>query len=122
MINESWRWAFYILLVSSIAVSGSSMQASDQASTLQWLDGFCLLVLAFCFPETSSENILLRRAKRLRKRTGNENLRSQGEIDSSKMTAKDIVKQTMWMPLYLSISEPICFSLNLYIGLVYSIL
>lgn len=52
-------------------------------------------MLLFFFPETSSSNILLRRAKRLRKRTGNENLKSQSEIMASKMTGKDIVKQTV---------------------------
>jgi len=98
---KSWRWAFWILL---------------------WLDGACLIMLIFFFPETSSANILLRRAQRLRKRTGNENLRSQSEIMASQMTGKDIVKNTLWMPLYMSVAEPICFFLNLYIGLVYAIL
>jgi len=98
---EDWRWAFWILL---------------------WLDGFCLIVLIFFFPETSSANILLRRARRLRKVTGNENLRSQSEIMASQMTGKQIVNQTLVMPIWLSISEPICLALNLYIGLVYAIL
>jgi hypothetical protein len=71
---EDWRWAFWILL---------------------WLDGFCLIVLIFFFPETSSANILLRRARRLRKVTGNENLRSQSEIMASQMTGKQIVNQTV---------------------------
>ena len=72
--SEDWRWAFWILL---------------------WLDGGCLLFLIFCFPETSTNNILLRRAKRLRKLTGNQNLRSQGEIMAAQMTPKAIAKQTV---------------------------
>lgn len=114
---NGWRWAFWILL---------------------WLDGFCLLMLLFFFPETSSTNILYRRAVRLRKRTGNQNLRSQGEIESSKMKGKDIVKMTLIAPFVLSLTEPICLVLNcklspnlnarfltssaVYIGLVYAIL
>lgn len=38
------------------------------------------------------------------------------------MKPKDIVKNTLWMPIFLSVSEPIVFALNLYIGLVYAIL
>lgn len=96
---EDWRWAFWILL---------------------WLDGFCLAVLIFFLPETSSQNILLRRAQRLRARTGNANLRSEGEIQAAKLTKKDHIRNTLWMPLYLSVSEPIVFALNLYIGLIYA--
>lgn len=101
IMEEDWRWAFWILL---------------------WLGGGCLAFLLFFFPETSSTNILLRRARRLRKRTGNENLKSQGEIESAKMEPKQVIKNTLLMPILLSFTEPICFFLNLYIGLVYAIL
>lgn len=69
-------------------------------------------MLIFFFPETSSATILLKRAKRLRKRTGNENLKSEGEIQSSQMTGKDIAMMTLVLPIWMSISEPICFFLN----------
>jgi len=98
---KNWRWAFWILT---------------------WLSGGCLALIIFALPETSTDNILLRRARRLRKRTGNENLKSQGEIDSAKMSKNDLIKNTLWMPIWLSVSEPIVFALNLYIGLVYAIL
>lgn len=88
---ESWRWAFWILL---------------------WLDGFCLAMLLFFFPETSTNNILYRRAVRLRKRTGNNNLRSQSEIVASKMTGKEIIKMTLLLPIVYSFTEPICLALN----------
>jgi len=48
---KTWRWAFWILLM---------------------LDGFCFIVLSFTMAETSSANILTRRAQRLRKLTGND--------------------------------------------------
>jgi len=69
-------------------------------------------MLVFFFPETSSNTILLKRAKRLRKRTGNENLKSESEIQSSQMTGKDIAMMTLVLPIWMSISEPICFFLN----------
>lgn len=87
-----------------------------------WLDGFCLAVLIWAMPETSSNNILTRRAQRLRKRTGNPNLKSQGEIMGQHMQLSDIANMTLYLPLKMSITEPICFALNLYIGLIYAIL
>lgn len=100
MAND-WRWAFWILL---------------------WLDGFCLLVLAFTMPETSSANILTRRAQRLRKLTGNDKLKSQAEMAGEKMQLKDIAHMSLVRPFVLIFTEPICLACHLYIGLVYSIL
>ena len=57
---------------------------------LMWLSGFCLVVLIFFLPETSSTNILYRRAKRLRKLTGKGNLRTEGEIIGESMGPKDV--------------------------------
>ena len=48
--------------------------------TFTFLCTLVLLLLFFLLPETSSSNILYHRAKRLRKTTGNTNLRSQSEI------------------------------------------
>lgn len=56
-----------------------------------WMASISLIALLFFMPETSSPNILLRRAKRLRKLTGNENLQSQSEIDQRHMKVSDIV-------------------------------
>lgn len=69
-------------------------------------------MLLLFFPETSKDNILYRRAVRLRKRTGNKNLRSQGEIAASRMTTKEIVRMTLLLPIWMSFAEPICLALN----------
>lgn len=58
---------------------------------LLWLDGGCFLILIFTMPESSSATILTRRAQRLRKLTGNKDLKSQGEISSEQMAVKQIV-------------------------------
>ncbi|THY42291.1 putative caffeine resistance protein 5 [Aureobasidium pullulans] len=47
---------------------------------LVWLSGFCWVVLMFCLPETSGNNLLVRCTKRLRKLTGNQNLRCEAEL------------------------------------------
>jgi DHA1 family multidrug resistance protein-like MFS transporter len=55
-----------------------------------WLSAFCLLVLFFFLPETSSPNILYRRTKRLRKLTGDEKFTCEPEMQSQEMSPKDV--------------------------------
>jgi DHA1 family multidrug resistance protein-like MFS transporter len=57
---------------------------------LMWLSGLCLVFLIFFLPETSSTNILYRRAKRLRKIMGRDNLKTEGEIIGESMGPKDV--------------------------------
>lgn len=98
---ETWRWTIWPLLI---------------------ISGFALVVLVLTLPESSSSNILYRRAKRLRKVTGNPNLRSKGEIFSAHLTGKEIALMTFVRPFLLSFREPIVLGINLHIGLVYGIL
>ncbi|BFZ64826.1 GTPase-activating protein [Saitoella coloradoensis] len=81
-----------------------------------------LLILAFFLPETSAENILVKRARRLRKLTGNKDLKSEGEIEQSQMTLSQVAVMSLWRPFQLTFGEPIVFFLDLYIALVYGIL
>ena len=57
---------------------------------LMWLSGFSLIVFIFFLPETSANNILYRRTRRLRKLTGIETLRCQPEIMSEHMNAREV--------------------------------
>ncbi|KAK4053182.1 GTPase-activating protein [Microbotryomycetes sp. JL201] len=98
---KNWHWHAWIML---------------------WLSGFSLVFLIFALPETSSINILVRRARRLRKKTGNQQLKSQGEIEQQHMTGKDILFMTLVRPLQFTFTEPIVIALNLYITFVYVVL
>ena len=89
---------------------------------LMWLSGFCLVFLFFFFPETSANNILVRRTKRLREITGNDKLVCEPELMAQNMTGKDIVMMSLVRPFTLNFTEPMVFLLNLYIALVYGIL
>lgn len=89
---------------------------------LMWLSGFCLAVLVFLLPETSTANILYRRARRLRKLTGNERLISEPELASQDMTGRDLLTMTLVRPFSLLFTEPIVFALDLYIALIYGLL
>jgi DHA1 family multidrug resistance protein-like MFS transporter len=72
-------------------------------------------------PETSSANILLRRAKRLRKLTGNQHLISQSEIDQKHMTAHDITYEALVEPWKINALDPAVLYSTFYTALVYAI-
>ncbi|KAI9814407.1 MAG: hypothetical protein M1827_003263 [Pycnora praestabilis] len=99
--HETWRWTIWELM---------------------WLSGFTLALLILLLPETSSTNILYRRARRLRKMTGNQTLKCEPEIAAESMTGKDIAMMTLVRPFTLNFTEPIVFLLNLYIALIYGLL
>jgi len=89
---------------------------------LMWLSAFCFVFLFFFFPETSSNNILVRRTKRLRKLTGNDKLKCEPELQSEQMSGHEIMMMTLVRPFTLNFTEPMVFLLNLYIALVYGLL
>ena len=92
--EENWRWPLYMLLFLSL---------------------FTLIVLSFFFGETSSATILLRRARRLRKLTGNKNLRSQSEIEQAETSLATNVGQSLLRP-FLLMREPMVLFIDLYIA------
>ena len=57
-------------------------------------------------PETSAPNILLRRAQRLRRLTGNQKLRSQSEIDQSHLKPSDVFFNAIIKPAEIAIKDP----------------
>jgi DHA1 family multidrug resistance protein-like MFS transporter len=89
---------------------------------LVWLSSFCFIILFFFLPETSSSNILYRRAVRVRKLTSNAALKCMPEIEAEGMSTKEILLMVFVRPFTLTFTEPICFFLNLYIALIYGLL
>lgn len=89
---------------------------------LMWLNAACLVLLFFCLPETSANNILTRRTMRLRKITGDDNLSCESELMSANMTVKDMAMISLFRPLILTFTEPMVFLLNLYLALIYGLL
>ncbi|PVH94771.1 MFS general substrate transporter [Periconia macrospinosa] len=80
-----------------------------------------LVVMFFLFPETSAANILYKRAKRLRKATGIQHLRSQSEIESAHYTPKDNLR-LVGKAFTLTFMEPVVLLINLFAGLLYGVL
>ena len=72
--------------------------------------------------QTSGPTILLRRAERLRKLTGNDKLHSQSELETKHMGTKDIVMMSLVRPISMTFTEPIVLAIDLYVGLIYAVL
>ena len=59
----------------------------------------------FSLPETSSDLILLRRARRLRKLTGRTDLQAESEMRQANMKAGQIAFQALIKPWEINIKE-----------------
>ena len=97
---ENWRWSLWEIV---------------------WMASPVLLLLLAVMPETSTPNILLRRAKRLRKLTGNSRLQAQSEIDQRNLTASGILVDALIKPIEITLKDPAIFFVNIYTALFYGI-
>ncbi|KAI9813733.1 MAG: hypothetical protein M1832_006106 [Thelocarpon impressellum] len=97
---KGWRWSMWELL---------------------WFAGPALILLFCCLPETSSSNILLRRAARLRKISGDNRLKSQSEIDQANMSSRDTAIFYLWKPWQITALDPAVLFTSVYTSLVYGI-
>ncbi|KAK4944032.1 hypothetical protein LTR10_016553 [Elasticomyces elasticus] len=89
--------------------------------TFTYLCAVAAVMLFFLMPETSAAKILYRRAKRLRKATGNKRLKSQSEIDAAHHTLRDDLV-VLGRAFTLTFFEPIVFLWDLYTALLYGVL
>ena len=85
---------------------------------LMWISGFSAVFLVFFLPETLPGTILLKRARRLRKLTGNDRLRSMSEIEQAEMSASAVAAEYLIRPFQLML-EPAILFINIYIGRKY---
>lgn len=97
---ENWRWSLWEML---------------------WLSGPIFIMMLLFLPETFQANILLRRAKRLRKLTGNDNYRSQSELDQAELNAREVVFEALVRPIQLMVLDPAIGFTAAYVALCYGI-
>ena len=97
---KGWRWGLWEIL---------------------WIAGPVFILMFLCFPETSTPNILLRRANRLRKLTGDKRLVAQSEIDQKGMKPSSILTDALIKPFEITIKDPAIAFVNLYTALTYGI-
>lgn len=119
-------WAFAATCGPALGpiISGFSVSAMNWRWSLWemlWMNGPIFVVLFFFLPETSSATILLRRAQRLRKLTGDDKLRSQSEIDQKNLTPKDVAIEALWRPFQLMLLDPSIAFTAVYTAIIYGI-
>jgi DHA1 family multidrug resistance protein-like MFS transporter len=94
---KGWRWGLWEIL---------------------WLNAPIMVVFLFLYPETSADNILYRRAQRLRKLTGNPNIKSQSEINQAQMTAREVATEALLKPIEIMVKDPAIAFTNTYVSLL----
>ncbi|RAQ81484.1 MFS transporter [Aspergillus flavus] len=98
----------------------------DTWTAILWLlsgiAAFTTVSTFFFLPETLSENILLRRAKRLREQTGNPAYHSEAEVQSPTTNLALRIIKDMDNNLKLACLDPVILFININTMLVYSIL
>ncbi|KFY84390.1 hypothetical protein V500_09353 [Pseudogymnoascus sp. VKM F-4518 (FW-2643)] len=97
---ENWRWSLLEILWAACPV---------------------LLLMFSVLPETSTPNILLRRAERLRKLTGESRLMAQSEIDQAKLSTREVVVDALIKPMEITIKDPAILFVNVYTAIIYGI-
>lgn len=97
---KGWRWSLWEIV---------------------WIAGPVFVAMFICVPETSTPNILLRRAARLRKITGDSRLRSQSEINQRGLNPTSVIIDALIKPIEITIKDPAIAFVNLYTSLVYGI-
>ncbi|KAI5959314.1 FLR1 [Candida pseudojiufengensis] len=99
---ESWRWTFWFMALLSS----------------------CFIILAFTLPETYSKKLLRNKAIRLRRLTGNNMIRSEGELElkEANHTLRQLLTKLFWRPFKITFTEPVVLLIDIYIALVYSIM
>ncbi|KAK0127236.1 hypothetical protein ONS96_006788 [Cadophora gregata f. sp. sojae] len=86
-----------------------------------WLTGPILIIFLFAYPETSADNILRRRAQRLRKLTGHNHIKSKSEIDQAKLKALEVFLDAIIKPIEIMVKDPAVAFTNIYTSLTYGI-
>lgn len=84
-----------------------------------WLAGPTFLLFMF-LPETSADTILLRRAQRLRKITGQQHLLSQSEIKQKHMTARAVAYDALVKPWQINFLDPAVLFSTFYTAVLYA--
>lgn len=97
---KGWRWSLWEIL---------------------WIAVPILVLMFFFVPETSTPNILLRRAARLRKLTGDSRLQAQSEINEKGRKPTAVIIDALIKPIEITIKDPAIAFVNLYTSIVYGI-
>ncbi|OAX44363.1 MFS general substrate transporter [Rhizopogon vinicolor AM-OR11-026] len=96
LANVSWRWLFWILTAFS---------------------GFCWLLIVFTIPETYAPVLLVKKAKEIRKRTGDEKYHAALELQRLSLAQR--MERILARPFKILFTEPMLIAITLYMSFVY---
>lgn len=96
---KGWRWSQWEML---------------------WFAAPIFLSLFLFLPETNPDNILMHRARRLRRISGRSDIKSESEIDQSRMSGREVVYFALIKPWEINVLDPSVLFTTVYISLVYS--
>ncbi|ORY09308.1 benomyl/methotrexate resistance protein [Clohesyomyces aquaticus] len=100
VVAEDWHWSMWELL---------------------WASGPSFILFLLFLPETSTPTILYRRAQRLRRLTGNPNLKSESEIEQSNLSPSKMAYDALIIPWKINALDPAILFTSIYTGLVYAV-
>lgn len=97
---KGWRWSLLEIL---------------------WAAAPVFIAMFLFLPETSTPNLLLRRAQRLRKLTGSSRFMSQSEIDERNLDRRAVIINALIKPLEITIKDPAILFVQVYTAIIYGI-
>ncbi|KAL0565406.1 hypothetical protein V5O48_016621 [Marasmius crinis-equi] len=97
--GTSWRWLFWVLAMFA---------------------GFCLAIIIFTMPETYMPVLLVQRAKRIRKETGDD--RYYAPMEVTKKTVREQTENILGRPFKMLFQEPMLLAITAYMSFVYGCL
>lgn len=97
--NAGWRWLYWLQLIFSF---------------VSWI------LITFTIPETYAPTILARRAKKLRKETGDESWATEQDLDMRPMSER--LRIFLLRPFQLLFAEIIVLLISLYMAVLYGLL
>ncbi|KAI2468782.1 major facilitator superfamily transporter [Annulohypoxylon bovei var. microspora] len=86
-----------------------------------WAASPVFLAMFAFLPETSTPNLLLRRAQRLRKLTGDGRFMSQSEMDQRNMDKRAVIIDALIKPLEITLKDPAILFVQTYTAIIYGI-
>jgi MFS family permease len=106
--GASWRWIFWVLLM---FVSLSSHSNTKSLQTIAQA-GLCLILILLTLPETYGPVILVKKAQRLRKETGDG--RYYAPMEAHKPRLGDRLYNILAMPFKILFLEPMLIAISVY--------
>ncbi|KAI0755190.1 MFS general substrate transporter [Daedaleopsis nitida] len=95
----SWRWVFWVQTIFA---------------------GVCLILIIFTLPETYVPVLLVRRAKKIRKETGDD--RYWAPLERNKMAIGQRLKHIFGRPFVILFREPMLMVITLYMSFIYGVM